>query len=111
MPIRPFDTPTMPDIPILNEVITAGDGKPVAPKPRTPAPPAAPVRPAPAKPEIRQDLLNDMLSERIAALTDRLLREASNDIQDLLMDKIWQKLRAEIPAIVAAALKENGQGS
>lgn len=106
-PVRPFDTPTMPDIPVLDEVVTPGDGKPVAPKPRAPAPPAAPARPA--KPEIRQDLLDDILSERIAALTDRLLREASNDIQDLLMDKIWQKLRTEIPAIVAAALKENGQ--
>ncbi|MGH8280509.1 MAG: hypothetical protein ACRETQ_13250 [Gammaproteobacteria bacterium] len=105
-PIRPFDTPTMPDIPVLQDVVTAGDGKPLAPKSHV-APPT-PALPTPPKPQIRQDLLNDMLTERIAALTDRLLREASNDIQDLLMDKIWQKLRWEIPSIVAEALKENG---
>ena len=103
-PIHPFDTPPMPDIPVLDDVITPGDGKPVAPKSK--AQPAVPANPP--KPEIRQDLLNEMLTERLAALTDRLLREASNDIQDLLMDKIWEKLRWEIPAIVAAALKENG---
>lgn len=108
MPIRPFDTPPMPDIPVLNEIIAPGDGNPVAPKPRTAAP--APPPPRPVKAEIRQDLLNEILTERIAALTDRLLREASNDIQDLLMDKIWEKLRREVPAIVAEALKENGQG-
>lgn len=103
-PLHPFDTPPMPDIPVLDDVVTPGDDKPVAPKTRTP--PLAPA--APPKSEIRQDLLNDMLTERIAALTDRLLREASNDIQDLLMDKIWEKLRWEIPAIVAEALKKNG---
>ena len=101
MPIHPFDTPPMPDIPVLEDVVAPGDGKPVAPKPGAPSA-------APAKPQIREDLLNEMLTERIAALTDRLLREASNDIQDLLMDKIWEKLRWEIPAIVAAALRENG---
>ena len=52
-----------------------------------------------------------MLTERIAALTDRLLRDASAEVQTLLMDKVWEKLRKEIPAIVAAALKENGHGS
>ena len=103
-PIRPFDTPPMPDIPVLQDVVAPGDGKPVAPKPKSE--PAAVRNPAPVA--IRQDLLNDMLTERIAALTDRLLREASNDIQDLLMDKIWEKLRQEIPVIVAAALRENG---
>ena len=101
MPIHPFDTPPMPDIPVLEDVVTPGDDKPVAPKTKVPSA-------APAKPEIREDLLNEMLTERIAALTDRLLREASSDIQDLLMDKIWEKLRWEIPAIVAAALRENG---
>lgn len=100
MPIRPFDTPPMPEIPVLEDVVIPGDGKPVAPNSRAAT--------APAKPEIREDLLNEMLTERIAALTDRLLREASNDIQDLLMDKIWEKLRWEIPAIVAEALKKNG---
>lgn len=96
----------MPDIPVLDDVVAPGDGKPVAPQ--SPVPSAIPANSV--KPAVRQDLLNEMLTERIAALTDRLLREASNDIQDLLMDKIWEKLRWEIPAIVAEALKENGHG-
>ena len=103
-PVNPLDTPAMPDIPVLDDVVTPGDGKPVAPK--NGATSAAPA--GPAQPEVRQDLLTDMLTERIAALTDRLLRDASNDIQDLLMDKIWEKLRVEIPAIVAEALGKNG---
>ncbi|MGH8378258.1 MAG: hypothetical protein ACRER7_04825 [Gammaproteobacteria bacterium] len=102
-PIRPFDTPPAPDIPVLEDIITPGDGNPVPPKPKVNAPVAQ-------TPAIRQDILNDMLTERLAALTDRLLREASADIQDLFMDKIWEKLRQEIPDIVAAALKENGHG-
>ena len=100
-PANPLDTPAMPDIPVLEDVVTPGDGKPVAPNNGT-------ATAAPARPEIRQDLLTDMLTERIAALTDRLLRDASNDIQDLLMDKIWEKLCVEIPAIVAEALGKNG---
>ncbi|MGH8283324.1 MAG: hypothetical protein ACRESE_05705 [Gammaproteobacteria bacterium] len=106
-PIRPFDTPPVPDIPVLEDVITPGNGNPVPPKPRA----TTPIAQTSAVPTIRQDILNDMLTERLAALTDRLLREASADIQDLLMDKIWEKLRQEIPAIVAAALKENGHSS
>ncbi|MGH8398002.1 MAG: hypothetical protein ACRETA_07130 [Gammaproteobacteria bacterium] len=105
-PIHPFDTPPVPDIPVLDDVIAPGNGNPVPPKPRA----TAPVAQTPAAPAIRPEILNDMLTERLAALTDRLLREASADIQDLLMDKIWEKLRQEIPAIVAAALKENGHG-
>ncbi|MDE2070957.1 MAG: hypothetical protein KGJ04_06835 [Gammaproteobacteria bacterium] len=100
-PVNALDTPAMPDIPVLDDVVTPGDGKPVAPKNGT-----APA--APARSEVRPELLSEMLTERIAALTDRLLRDASNDIQDLLMDKIWEKLRVEIPAIVAEALGKNG---
>ncbi|MGA9852671.1 MAG: hypothetical protein WBR15_07045 [Gammaproteobacteria bacterium] len=103
-PIRPFDTPPPLDIPVLQDVVTPGDGNPVPPKSRATVPSA----PKPAAPVISHDILEHMLTERIAALTDRLLREASADIQDLLMDKIWEKLRKEIPAIVATALKENG---
>ena len=101
-PVNPLDTPAMPDIPVLDDVVTPGDGKPVAPK--NGMAPAAPARPE----VVRPDVLTEMLTERIAALTDRLLRDASNDIQDLLMDKIWEKLRVEIPAIVAEALGKNG---
>lgn len=106
-PIRPFDTPPAPDIPVLEDVVTPGDGNPVPPKPRT----AVPVTQKTAAAVIPPDILSGMLTERIAALTDRLLRDASAEVQTLLMDKVWEKLRKEIPAIVAAALKENGHGS
>ena len=107
MPIRPFDTPPMPEIPVLEDVVTPGDGNPVPPKPAVAV--SAPGKPVAAA--IPQYILSDMLTERIAALTDRMLRDASVEVQALLMDKVWEKLRAEIPAIVAAALRENGHGS
>jgi hypothetical protein len=58
---------------------------------------------------IPQDLLSEALTERIAALTDRLLRDASAEIHATLVNKVWEKLREEIPAIVEQALKENGK--
>ena len=106
-PIRPFDTAPAPDIPVLDDVVKSGDGNPVPPKPRA----AAPTMQKPAAAAIPKEILSDMLTERIAALTDRLLRDASAEMQAMLMDKVWDKLRKEIPAIVAAALKENGHDS
>ncbi|MDE2090758.1 MAG: hypothetical protein KGJ08_02500 [Gammaproteobacteria bacterium] len=103
-PIQPFDTPLAPDIPVLDDVVTPGDGNPLSPK-------VAAAAPAPRKPAavvIPKEILSEMLTERIAALTDRLLRDASAEVQGLLMEKVWEKLRREIPAIVTAALKENG---
>jgi hypothetical protein len=96
-PRKPRLTPTL-DIPVLTEVV---------------APPAEPVPPATAAATpvitIPQDLLSEMLTERIAALTDRLLRDAAAEIHTTLVDKVWEKLREEIPAIVADALKDNGK--
>jgi len=106
-PIRPFDTPPAPDIPVLEDVVMPGDGNPLPPK----APASAPAPRKPAAVAIHKEILSEMLTERIAALTDRLLRDASAEVQGMLMDKLWEKLRKEIPAIVAAALKENGHGS
>ncbi|MDE2234731.1 MAG: hypothetical protein KGK44_04180 [Gammaproteobacteria bacterium] len=103
-PIRPFETPPAPEIPVLEDVVNPGDGNPMPPVPPT----AMPDRRKPKTSAIAKEILSEMLSERIAALTDRLLREAAADMQALLMDKVWEKLRAEIPAIVTAALKENG---
>ena len=89
------------DIPLLTEVVDEDE------------PATTPLlrdAPAPARPEvitIPQELLSQLLTERIAALTDRLLRDASAEIHTTLMNKVWEKLREEIPAIVEAALKEN----
>ncbi|MGA9853700.1 MAG: hypothetical protein WBR29_00285 [Gammaproteobacteria bacterium] len=106
-PIQPFDTPPVPDIPVLEDVVTLGDGNPLPPK----APAAAPIPRKAAAGAIHKEILSEMLTERIAALTDRLLRDASAEVQGMLMEKVWEKLRKEIPAIVATALKENGHGS
>jgi hypothetical protein len=105
-PISPFDTPPAPEIPVLEDVVTPGDGNPLPPKP-----PAAPVVKKPATVVIPKEILSAMLTERIAALTDRLLRDASAEVQAMLMEKVWEKLRKEIPGIVETALKENGHGS
>jgi hypothetical protein len=97
----PGRIPPSLDIPVLTDVVE--DEEPTTPMLRD-APP-------PAKPEvvtIPQELLSEMLTERIAALTDQLLRDASAEIHTTLVNKVWEKLREEIPAIVEAALKENG---
>jgi hypothetical protein len=102
------NTPRIPpsfDIPVLTEVV--GETVPAAA-----AQPAAAPLPAASSPPvltIPQDLLSEVLTERIAALTDRLLRDASAEIHATLVNKVWEKLREEIPGIVEAALRENGK--
>ena len=65
--------------------------------------------PAPAVLTIPQDLLSEALTERIAALTDRLLRDASAEIHATLVEKVWEKLQEEIPGIVEEVLRGNAQ--
>jgi hypothetical protein len=94
-----FDIPLLTDIVDEDEPVTAPVARPVE-------------QAAPAQPPIitiTQDMLSEMLTERIAALTDRLLRDASAEIHATLVNKVWEKLREEIPGIVEEALKENGQ--
>ena len=88
------------DIPLLTDIV---EDEPAT----TPAPAVTSAKPAVVT--IPQELLSEMLTERIAALTDRLLRDASAEIHAALVDKVWEKLREEIPGIVEDALKENGQ--
>jgi hypothetical protein len=104
-PNRPGRVPPSFDIPVLTEV--AGDARAATapPAPTAPAPGGA----IPVVLTIPQDLLSEALTERIAALTDRLLRDASAEIHATLVNKVWEKLREEIPAIVEQALKENGK--
>ena len=87
------------DIPTLTDVVDD-----------VPAPAPAPT-PAAMPPvlTIPQDLLSEELTERIAALTDRLLRDAAAEIHATLVEKVWEKLREEIPRIVEEALRENAQ--
>ena len=97
-PPRNTRIPPSLDIPVLTEVVEAPEQEPEAP--------AVPV-PEPSLPAVSlsQDALADLLTERIAALTDRLLRDASAEIHATLVNKVWEKLRDEIPAIVEEALK------
>ncbi|HSN16650.1 MAG TPA: hypothetical protein VLV87_00445 [Gammaproteobacteria bacterium] len=93
------------DIPVLTDL---------ADESMTPAAPATDVpEPAPAATPpvltIPQDLLSEELTERIAALTDRLLRDAAAEIHATLVEKVWEKLREEIPGIVEDVLRGNAQ--
>lgn len=89
------------DIPLLTEVVEEHE--------EVTWPMEQAAAPQPQIITIPQDMLSEMLTERIAALTDRLLRDASAEIHATLVNKVWEKLREEIPAIVEAALKENGK--
>jgi hypothetical protein len=94
------------DIPLLTDLADESMATAAAP-----APPAAPA-PAPVMQPvltIPQDLLSQELTERIAALTDRLLRDAATEIHATLVEKVWEKLREEIPGIVEEALRDNAR--
>lgn len=107
-PRRPGRVPPGLDIPVLTDLADES----MAPNaPDTPAAAPAPV-PAPAMQPvltIPQDLLSQELTERIAALTDRLLRDAAAEIHATLVEKVWEKLREEIPGIVEEALRDNAR--
>ena len=105
-PRRPGTLPPGLDIPVLTDLADESMTPAAAPAPvPTPAPAGSPM----AQPvlTIPQDLLSEVLTERIAALTDRLLRDAAADIHATLVEKVWEKLREEIPGIVEEALREN----
>ena len=89
------------DIPVLTEL---ADESMSPPAPSAPSPAAMP----PVL-TIPQDLLSEELTERIAALTDRLLRDAAAEIHATLVEKVWEKLREEIPRIVEEVLRGNAR--
>lgn len=89
------------DIPVLTDLADESMVPPAAPAP-------APVA-APPVLTIPQDLLSEELTERIAALTDRLLRDAAAEIHATLVEKVWEKLREEIPGIVEEVLRGNAR--
>jgi hypothetical protein len=108
VPRKPGRVPPGLDIPVLTDLadesmVPAVPQAPVA----TPAPaPASAMQPVLTIP---QDLLSQELTERIAALTDRLLRDAAAEIHATLVEKVWEKLREEIPGIVEEVLRGNAQ--
>jgi hypothetical protein len=116
-PTRKQPDPPLDDIPLLEDVVepeaTPIDLTPEAPTSAssgtTGSVSAAGSDAAPAPVEaIPLDILSEVLTERITALTDRLLRDASAEIHATLVNKVWEKLREEIPGLVDEALRENG---
>jgi len=101
---------TSDDIPLLEDVVD--DLPAVEPEPAAVAAEAetTPGQP-PAAETIPLDILSEVLTERITALTDRLLRDASAEIHATLVNKVWERLREEIPDLVEAAIRENGGDS
>ena len=97
-PPRKTRIPPSLDIPVLTDVVDES-----APEETPEAPAGRPIITIP------QDMLADRLTDRIAELTDRLLRDASAEIHATLVNKVWEKLKDEIPAIVEEALKDNGK--
>lgn len=99
---------TPDDIPLLEDVVE--DVPPAdAELPVVTAEPEAPgVAEPPVAETIPLDILSEVLTERITALTDRLLRDASAEIHATLVNKVWERLREEIPDLVEAAIRENG---
>ncbi|HET7395219.1 MAG TPA: hypothetical protein VFK12_02140 [Gammaproteobacteria bacterium] len=107
------------DIPLLEDVVEPESAEPATIAETSPSAPAAipvpepesesesEIEPAPAE-AIPLDILSEVLTERITALTDRLLRDASAEIHATLVNKVWEKLREEIPGLIEAALRENG---
>lgn len=116
-PIRKQPDPPRDDIPLLEDVV---EPESMQTEPAAEAPgsaesggvssaPTAGSDAAPAPVEaISLDILSEVLTERITALTDRLLRDASAEIHATLVNKVWEKLREEIPGLVDEALRENG---
>ncbi|HEX5339632.1 MAG TPA: hypothetical protein VFX47_01975 [Gammaproteobacteria bacterium] len=119
-PIRKQPTPALAEIPVLEDVVEPGTDAvpdPAASLPDPvpvpiPVPESVPAQPAsPPVEAIPIEILSEMLTERITALTDRLLRDASAEIHTTLVSKVWEKLREEIPGLVEAALRENNGDS
>src|SRR5690348_11166875 len=102
--MRPRIPPGL-DIPVLTELADESMAPAAAPAPAAPVPAAVPATHPVLT--IPQDLLSQELTERIAALTDRLLRDAAAEIHATLVEKVWEKLRQDIPGIVEEALRDN----
>jgi len=108
VPRKPGRVPPGLHIPVLTDLADESMAPAVPQAPvATPAPaPASAMQPVLTIP---QDLLSQELTERIAALTDRLLRDAAAEIHATLVEKVWEKLREEIPGIVEEVLRGNAQ--
>lgn len=114
-PTRKPPGSVLDDIPLLEDVVeseSAGMATAITPPPepgiQVPAPAADTTTTAAPVEAIPLDILSEVLTERITALTDRLLRDASAEIHATLVNKVWEKLREEIPGLIEAALRENG---
>ncbi|HET7922497.1 MAG TPA: hypothetical protein VFM15_07055 [Gammaproteobacteria bacterium] len=114
-PVRKPPNLSPDDIPLLEDVVEpAQDATSSAtvpePEPVADSVPDMPYPAAPVAESLPLEILSEVLTERITALTDRLLRDASAEIHATLVSKVWEKLREEIPELVEAALREHDGG-
>ena len=96
------DTPR--ELPILTDVVELhATGS--FPKPER-APEAAPVLAGGLLTEEDLAALQSQLVDRTLKLTDELLHSAAREIEAVLLERVIDRLRAALPEIVAAALRE-----
>jgi hypothetical protein len=92
------------ELPILTDVVELhATGS--FPKPERPAEPEAPYA-AGLLTEEDVAALQAMLVDRTLNLTDELLHAAAREIEAVMFERVIDRLRAALPELVAAALRE-----
>jgi hypothetical protein len=54
--------------------------------------------------------LESKLCAQSLTLADQLLHEACRDIEDIIVDRVMNKLRSELPALVSRVLQDHFDG-
>ena len=93
------------ELPILTDVVELHPGGNIA-KPESAAPAAAPAAGSLLSPEDIAALQATLVS-RTMNLTDELLHAAARDIEAVMFERVIDRLRAALPELVAAALREH----
>lgn len=63
--------------------------------------------PAALSPEVRAALQAD-ITARVLRVAEELLHEASQEVQSVLLERVCDRLRARLPELIDAALRERG---
>jgi hypothetical protein len=92
------------ELPILTDVVELhATGS--FPKPEPEAEPEAPLAPALLAEEDLAALQAELVG-RTLNLTDELLHSAAREVEAILVERVTDRLRAALPELVAAALRE-----
>lgn len=94
------------ELPILTDVVELHA---TGSFPRPESPPAGPAEPLAAGLLTPEDIaaLQAALVSRTMNLTDELLHAAARDIEAVMFERVIDRLRAALPELVAAALREH----